>query len=280
VADAEIAGERPEMGLARTPLSGGPSPDLEPPSPQPAPVARDDKVMSLVDHLSELRRRVAISIGAILLGSIVGFIVSPAAIALLARPVLGGGALIFLDLGGAFFLQLKIGLAIGFALALPVVLYQLWAFVAPGLTARERRLARPWVPAAIFFFALGVVVAYVVLPFAAAFLLSFQIPGVVRSQLAAGPYFDFVTIMFLGFGIVMQFPILLVLLTKLGVLSVARLRSSRRYAILVIVIFAVVVTPGGDPISPLVMSAVMYALYEATIVVLVRQQRTAAAADG
>jgi sec-independent protein translocase protein TatC len=280
VADAEIAGERPEMGLARTPLSGGPAPEAQPPSPQPAPAARDDKVMSLVDHLSELRRRVAISIGAILLGSIVGFIISPAAIALLAKPVLGGGALIFLDLGGAFFLQVKVGLAIGFALALPVVLYQLWAFVSPGLTARERRLARPWVPAAIFFFALGVVVAYIVLPFAAGFLLSFQIPGVVRSQLAAGPYFDFVTIMFLGFGIVMQFPILLVLLTKLGVLSVARLRSSRRYAILVIVIFAVVVTPGGDPISPLVMSGVMYALYEATIVVLTRQQRSAAAADG
>jgi sec-independent protein translocase protein TatC len=290
LADVEIVGDRPEMGaagrasadadvgVARAPLTDEPVPGGQlPPAPS---TTRDDKVMSLVEHLSELRRRVAISIAAILVGSVLGFVLAPGAIALVARPVLGGGPLIFLDLGGAFFLQLKVGLAIGFALALPVVLYQVWAFVAPGLTARERRLARPWVPAAIVFFALGVVVAYIVLPFAAAFLLSFQIPGVVRSQLAAGPYFDFVTIMFLGFGVVMQFPILLVLLTKLGILSIARLRSSRRYALLIIVIFAVVVTPGGDPISPTVMSVVMYALYEATIVVLSRQQRSAEVVRG
>jgi sec-independent protein translocase protein TatC len=280
VADTEILGDRTESRLAPAPLNTGSV--TEPEAPEQPSRDRgkdDDKVMSLVDHLSELRRRVAISVGAILLGSILGFVVSPTVIQLLARPVLSGGPLIFLDLGGAFFLQLKIALAIGFALALPVILYQVWAFVSPGLTPRERRLARPWVPAAIFFFALGVVVAYLVLPYTAGFLLSFQMPGLLESQLAAGPYFDFVTVMFLGFGVVMQFPILLILLTKLGVLSVARLRASRRYALLIIVIFAVVVTPGGDPVSPLVMSGVMYALYEATIVVLARQERVSVAAN-
>jgi sec-independent protein translocase protein TatC len=277
VAEVDVVGDSSDRGLSQ-PLTQSPGAS-PPPSPSPSPPAAmqprgEDKVMSLVDHLSELRRRVAIAIATILLGSILGYIAAPRVIELLARPVLQNGPLIFLDVGGAFFLQLKIALAIGFALALPVILYQFWAFVSPGLTPRERRLARPWIPAAIAFFVLGIVVAYVVLPFALSFLLAFQIQGVLRSQLAAQNYFDFVTVMFLGFGVVMQFPIVLVLLTKMGILSVGRLRSSRRYAILAIVVFAVVVTPGGDPISPLVMTAVMYALYEGTIVLLARQERS------
>jgi sec-independent protein translocase protein TatC len=271
VADVEVVGgPAADRGLPPGQLTSGPA---------ESPAEPADKVMSLVDHLAELRRRLVISAAAILAGSVLGFYVAPQAIQLLARPILRDGPLIFLDVGGAFFLQLRIAVMIGFALAVPVVLHQLWAFVAPGLTPEERRVARPWIPFAILFFALGVAVAYVALPFTAAFLLSFQIPGVVEPMISADRYFGFVTIMFLAFGVVMQFPIVLVLLTKLRILSLARLRASRRYVFLGMFVFSMVVTPGGDPFSMLIMGLVMYALYELTLVVLSRQQRGSVVAD-
>jgi sec-independent protein translocase protein TatC len=229
----------------------------------------DGSVMTLVDHLSELRRRIAIGAAALIVGTAIGFVLSEQLISLLTAPI-GGQRLIYLELGGAFTVRLKLALMVGVAVALPIVLWQLWAFVAPGLTARERSVARPWVPAMLGFFALGVLVAYAVLPAAATFLTGFEIPGVLVMELTAEAYFGFVTMLFLVFGAVMQFPIVLIVLNRLGILPIARLKASRRYALLGIVIFAVVVTPGGDPISPLVMSAVMYTLYEGTIVAIGR----------
>ena len=124
--------------------------------------ARGDKVMTLVEHLTELRFRIIISVGAIAAGSAVGFYFAPAVIDILRAPI--GRPLVFTTLGGAFFVQLKLALMIGLALASPVVLYQLWAFVSPGLTPRERRAARPWIPLALVFLVLGIAVAYAILP--------------------------------------------------------------------------------------------------------------------
>lgn len=233
--------------------------------------ARTEKVMTLVEHLSELRVRIFISLVAVTLGTLVGFYFAPAVIDLLRAPV--GRPLVFTSLGGAFFLQLKIALMIGLALASPIVLYQLWAFVSPGLTARERRLARPWIPLALAFLVLGVAVAYLILPFTVAFLLSFQRPGVIEPLITAEAYIGFVTTLFLAFGLVMQFPIVLVLLSKVGIISVERLRRGRRYVFIGIFVFAVVVTPGGDPFSPTIMAAVMYPLYELTIWLVARSNR-------
>jgi sec-independent protein translocase protein TatC len=116
-------------------------------------------------------------------------------------------------------------------------------------------------------------VAWVTLPYAVDFLLGFQIEGSLTALPSAEAYFSFVTIMFLLFGLVMQFPIVLVFLDRLGVLNVDQLRTMRRYVLLGLVIFAVVVTPGGDPISPIVLSATMYALYELTIFLMQRRRR-------
>jgi len=241
------------------------SPGSSPADPGATP---DVAVMSLVEHLTELRRRLAISVLAVVVGSAIGFYFTPRVLTLLKAPV--EGPLIFLEPGGAFFLQMQTALMIGIGLALPVILYQFWAFVSPGLTARERRLARPWIPIAILLFVLGMVLAYFVLPFAVGFLLGFQIVGVLEDQLTADGYYGWVTFLFLVFGIVMEFPIVLVLLNRMGILSVERLRRSRRYVLLGVVIFAVVITPGGDPVSPMVMTAVMFVLYELTIRVLDR----------
>jgi sec-independent protein translocase protein TatC len=162
---------------------------------------------------------------------------------------------------------------VGVLLALPVILYQLWAFVAPGLLPEERKAALPWIPMTVVFFLMGVSVAWVTLPYAVDFLLGFQIQGSLESMPTAEAYFSFVTIMFLLFGLVMQFPIVLIFLDRLGILQVDQLRSMRRYVLLGVVIFAVVVTPGGDPISPIVLSATMYVLYEFTIFMMQRRQR-------
>jgi len=219
--------------------------------------------MSLVDHLAELRHRLALSLIAVAVGAVVGLFLAPYAIKVLKRPI--PGPLRFTDLGGAFMIQLKLALVIGLVLAMPVVLYELWAFVAPGLTTEERRLARPWVPLALVFFFVGVAVAYAILPFAAGFLLSFQIPGTLEPIITAETYFGFVTTLFIVFGLVMEFPIVLVLLSKVGIITSARLASNRRLVILGITVFAVVVTPGGDPISPSVLGVVMYLLFEFSI---------------
>jgi sec-independent protein translocase protein TatC len=259
---------------------GGSAPVTEPVITPDMDDDRGEKVMTLVEHLSELRRRIVISIVVITLGTAVGFYFAPNVIDILRAPV--GRPLVFTSLGGAFFLQIKIALMIGVALASPVVLYQLWAFISPGLTAQERRVARPWIPLAVLFLALGVGVAYLILPYTVAFLLSFQKPGVIEPLITAEAYIGFVTTLFLVFGLVMQFPIVLVLLSKVGIISVDRLRGGRRYVFIGIFVFAVVVTPGGDPISPTIMAAVMYPLYELTIWLVARSNRrneSAAAAD-
>ena len=238
---------------------------------------RGEKVMTLVEHLTELRFRIIISVAAIAAGSIVGFYLAPAVVDLLRAPI--GKPLVFTTLGGALFIQLKIALMVGLALASPIVLYQLWAFVSPGLTPRERRLARPWIPLALIFLVLGVAVAYAILPLTVSFLLSFQRPGVIEPLITLEAYIGFVTTMFLAFGLVMQFPIVVVLLAKVGIVSVERLRRGRRYVFVGIFVLAVVVTPGGDPFSPIIMAAVMYPLYELTILLVARSNRGKQADD-
>ncbi len=248
-----------------------------PPPPPPATTVDDPTVMPLVDHLSELRRRLFISVVAVALGSIVGFVLAPDAIEVLKAPI--SGPLRFTTPGAALFIEVKLAIVIGLLIGSPVVFYQLWAFVSPGLTARERRAARPWIPLAFVFGLLGVATAYAILPIAASFLLGFQIPGVLEPLITADGYFAFVTMLFLSFSLVMQFPIVLFLLTKAGVVGIDRLRRSRRYVFLGMFVVAVVVLPTGDPFSPTVMTLVMYPLYEFTIWMVARSNRSAKAAQ-
>jgi sec-independent protein translocase protein TatC len=238
------------------------------PSQPPLPAAPETAVMSLVDHLSELRSRLIKTALAVLAGSVVGFIAAQRIRAYLIG-LLPVAQVQVLGPGDAFAITLRIALVTGIILAMPVILYQLWAFVAPGLTADERRAVRPWIPLALLFFALGVGIAYLVLPFALQFLLSFTDEFLVPN-LAAGQYFDFVTTMFLAFGLVMEFPIILFGLSRVGILSSQRLRASRRMVILGVAIFAAVATPGGDIISPIALGGTMYLLFEVTVLAIRR----------
>jgi sec-independent protein translocase protein TatC len=252
---------------------------LPPPGGEAAasPATTGDKVMPLVDHLGELRSRLIKTALAVIAGAAVGFYFADRIIAFLVRP-LPGGQVIVLGPGDAFFIHLKIAAVVGIILAMPVILYQGWSFIAPGLTPQERRMARPWIPLALLFFAVGVGLAYFILPYAIEFLLNFTGPVLVAT-IAAGPYFDFVTTLFLSFGLVMEFPIVLYGLSRVGIVKVEQLRSARRFVILGIAIFAAAVTPGGDLVSPFVMGLTMYLLYEGTIVVISRTQRRAAGSE-
>jgi sec-independent protein translocase protein TatC len=255
-----------EPGVAGLPVT----PDPEP-LPPPAAAPGDESVMSLVDHLGELRTRLFRSIIAVALGSVVGFYFAVQIRDFLMVP-LGDVPLQVLGVGDAFVIQVKISLVVGIILAMPVLLYQVWAFVAPGLTTAERKTIRPWVPLALFFFVLGVGIAYFVLPYAIQFLFSFT-DDQLQARPAAGQYFDFVTTMFLVFGLVMEFPILLVGLSRVGIVTSQRLSSSRRMVILGIAIFSAVATPGGDLVSPFVLGGTMYLLFELTILFIKRSGR-------
>ena len=256
----------PASSAAVTPsLAAG----MPPPSDTaPPPPAVDAAVMPLFDHLAELRRRIAICLLAVAVGTVVGFVLGTRIIEILKAPY-GDAPLILLSPGEGFFITLKVSIVVGIVLGMPVILFELWRFVSPGLTSEERRIARPWVPLALVFFVGGVAVAYVVLPFAIAFLSSFGTGDLpLQNAWTAEGYFGFVATMFLGFGLVMEYPIVLVLLSKVGIVTSARLRSSRRYVVIVFAIVAAVATPGGDVISPIVLGLTMYGLYELSIILV------------
>jgi sec-independent protein translocase protein TatC len=263
VADADAVQDG-AIGARLSP--GAPSPT--PPSPA-APAAAAE--MTLVEHLTELRGRLVKCLIAVAAGTAVGFWFWKEIRNILIAP-LPTGTVQVLGPGDAFVIALRISVVVGIILAMPVILWQLWAFVAPGLTDEEKRTVRPWVPIALAFFALGVGIAYIVLSPATQFLLAFT-DDVLVANLAAGPYFDFVTTMFLVFGLIMEFPILLFGLSRVGIVTSQRLSSLRRQIILGIAIFATAITPGGDLISPIVLGFTMYVLFEGTVVVIRRSGR-------
>ena len=232
----------------------------------------DGAVMPLVEHLSELRWRIVWSVVAIALGSVIGFLASERAIEVLKAPLPDNLTLFYTNIGDPFGIRLQISMVIGVILAMPVILWHIWRFVAPGLTRSERRTVLPWIPATLVFFAIGVVIAYVILPFAAQFLLSFSTSDLVP-LLTAREYFGFVSTLFLAFGILMEFPVLLYGLSRVGIVTSQRLRRSRRFVILGIAVFSTVATPGGDLVSPTVLGVTLYVLFELTILVIRRSGR-------
>lgn len=234
--------------------------------------------MSVVEHLEELRHRLIIALVAIAVGSIVGWFLYPYFVDLIRVPFCdyvtthpevrppAGCDLVFAGPVDAFLVKMKTVVFLGLAVALPVVLWQLWAFVNPGLTDRERKWAIPFVASATILFFLGAAFAYWTLPRALDFLLGFAGEGVVP-LITFDRYVGFVTLVTLAFGLAFLFPIVLVFLELVGVLSSRRLRSWRRWAILAIAVFAAVITPSQDPYTMLMMMVPMYVFYEAAIII-------------
>ena len=228
--------------------------------------------MPLTGHLAELRNRLIWSILAIGIGSSVGFTFGDELIAILREPLPDDITLQQIEIGDGFSIRLQIAFVVGIILAMPVLLYHLWRFIAPGLTRAERRSVLPWIPVALVFFALGVSIAWIVLPFAVTFLLQF-VPPVVERAINIKSYYEFTTSLFLAFGVLMEFPILLVGLSRVNIVTSEFLARSRRVVVVGLAIFSAVVTPGGDLVSPFVLGVTLYVLYEATILFIRRTGR-------
>ena len=249
------------------------SPPPHPPvvvDPDPTPSDEGGLSMTLVEHLGELRRRLIWVVGTVLVGAIAAFAVSGQVLDLLVLPLPEEFRTLHVTSpAGAFGAQLKIAGFIGLAFAMPVLLFHAYRFISPGLTSRERRVVRPALFAATFLFAAGVALAYAVMPYMIRFLTGFIRPPF-EDTFLVDEYIGFVTTTLLGFGLVLEFPILLVVLAQIGILNHAFLARRRRWAILVIVLVAIVLTPGSDPLSPLVLGLVMYGLFEVSLLLIRR----------
>jgi sec-independent protein translocase protein TatC len=225
----------------------------------------DEATMSLLEHLEELRSRIIVIAIAVLVAAVIGFFLADPLIALLRAPLDESQArLIQTGVAEAFAVQMQLALMTGIAFAMPVILYEIWAFVTPGLTRPERRLVWPLLGAAVVLFAAGLALGYLLIPLAVGFLLDFALEGV-EPLIGLGDYIGFVTTFLLAFGIALQFPVILYVLARVGILSYEFLSRRRRWVILLIALFAIVITPGDIVIGSFTLALVMYGLFEVTL---------------
>jgi sec-independent protein translocase protein TatC len=226
-------------------------------------LGRNPGEMPFLDHLEELRWRALWSLLAIVAGAIVGFILVDRmeAMTLLIRPIepfLEGGKLKYLSPTDPFFVTLKLSLIAGLVLASPIVIYQIWAFLAPALLPSEKRVIVP----ALY---MGVVMSYkIVLPMTLKFTMGFQTEFLEQS-IVIGPYMAMVTRLLLAFGIVFELPVVILILSALGLVTPEFLASKRRHAVAAITILAAVLTPGDVITVTIMMMAPLVLLYELSI---------------
>ena len=227
--------------------------------------------MTVVEHLTELRHRLVISLLAVTGAAALCYWFAPDIIRELLifyKDATKGkqNAFIFTGPLDAFITRLKIATYGGIVLAVPVWLWQLWRFITPGLNPREKRYAIPFLVSSILLFALGALVALVTLPQALNFLLN--VGGQeVQPLLTADKYISLVSLMILAFGLAFEFPVVLVFLLIARILTTQQLSRWRRWTIIFITVFAAVITPSQDPYSLFFMAVPMYIFYELSIVV-------------
>ena len=227
--------------------------------------------MSLVEHLTELRQRLIVCAVALAAGAVLAFVLYDWILDFLIDPycdVLPPGkpcTLFITDPLEGFATRLKVATWGGFLLASPVVLFQLWRFITPGLNPNEKRYAVPFVASSVSLFCLGTVLARLTFPKALDFLLA--VGGDFEPILSPAKYLRLVILVAVAFGVAFLFPVLLVFLQLAGVLSSRRLKSWRRAAVVAIFVVAAVITPSQDPYSLFAMAGPMYLFYEASIVI-------------
>jgi sec-independent protein translocase protein TatC len=231
----------------------------------------DPNAMTLVEHLGEARRRLIICVSTIALGAIVAYLLYPQILSFFTKPYcdthpVGGCQLTVLSPIDNLSIRLQIAGFGGLFLASPIVLWQIWRFVTPGLKAREKRFAIPFVFSTIGLFALGAYAALITYPHALGFFRA--VGGVhLKEVYTADNYLGLITLLMIAFGVTFEFPVVLVALELAGVLKPAQLQKHWRAAVIGIVTFAAVVTPSSDPFSMLAMAVPMLLFYVASIVI-------------
>jgi sec-independent protein translocase protein TatC len=226
--------------------------------------------MTLVEHLTELRKRVLVAAAAFLIAGVVAFLVYPWILSFLQHPYCEisphrCGFYITAPLEG---LSLRVQIAAygGLFFSSPILLWELWRFITPGLKRNEKKYAIPFVAVSIFLFALGCLVAYITFPHALRWLGSIGGPSLTEI-LDPTKYIGLILLLMAVFGITFEFPVLLVSLEIAGVLTPAQLSSWRRWAIVLIVVVAGVITPSSDPFSMMALAIPLYIFYEVSIVI-------------
>ncbi len=223
--------------------------------------------MSFLDHLEELRWRLLKSIVSIVVFMLGAFFISDYVLDFLLLPMQDINAQIsmqVLKVQTIFVIKLEIALILGIILSLPVILYQLWAFIAPGLLPKEKKYIWPIIFFAMLSFLIGASFAYfIIIPYALEFFLGLA-PSTVSNNIAIDFYMGFILRLILVFGIVFELPILSVVLAKLGLISPQFLRKYRRHAIVTIFIIGAILTP-PDPTTQVFLAIPLVILYEVTI---------------
>ena len=230
----------------------------------------EDGKIPFTAHLEELRRRLIVCIIAVGVGFFISYGFKEKIFEILAKPLVEamgkGEKLIFTGLAEAFFIYLKVSFLAGLMLAAPVILYEFWMFVAPGLYKNERRVLFPIIFLSAFFFVGGALFGYyIVFPFGFKLFLDFASESI-RPLPSMREYFRFSSILLLSFGAVFELQIIIVFLARLGIVTVDFLKKNRKYAILLIFIIAAVLTPTPDVITQMLMAVPLMGLYEISII--------------
>ena len=250
------------------------------------PVVKDAR-MSLMEHLTELRDRIIKIVAAVVIGMAISFLLYDQIFNFLLEPYLKNCSnsvsdckLLALDPLEGFGVRMKLATYGGIFIAMPVILWQLWRFITPGLYDHEKRYAIPFMVSALTLFLMGAGIAYYTLPQALNFLQDIGGDNIATAY-APSKYFTLISYMMLAFGVGFEFPIVLVFAQMMGVINPGQLRQVRRYAIVGICVLVAVITPSGDPISMLMLALPMCLFYEVSIIIgriLERRKKAAAPA--
>jgi sec-independent protein translocase protein TatC len=233
----------------------------------PNALERGDTPMSLVGHLDEFRSRLLVSMVTIIVIALASFIFSEEILNIIERPYISTGfKLNVFNITEGFLLRLKASLIAGILLGFPVVIYEIWRYIVPAINKNDRKFARLSIIAAVILFFGGVLFTYfLILPFAIKMLLSFTPDGMENTQNASN-YLSFVLLFSIGIGLIFELPIIIMILTRIGLLTPNLLIRKRKYAIVLIFIVAAIITP-PDVLTQLIVGIPLVILYEISILI-------------
>lgn len=237
------------------------------------PDPNDPSAMSLVDHLEELRRRIFKILIAVVIFAIVAFVFREQIMTFLTWPLPkaantlahGNQKLTATTLGEGFTTELLISIAAGVVAALPVILYQAWAFISPGLYSHEKKNAVPFIVVGLVMFLAGLALGFVVLQYPVAWLVGFASDSFTE-LISAGSYFTFVAYFLLAFGVAFEIPLVLTFLSLIGMITAETLVKKRAVAHVGLWIASTLITPGADLYSPIILGVAMSCLFELSII--------------
>lgn len=225
--------------------------------------------LSFWEHLDELRKVIIRSLCAWLVAAIAAFCAKEWLFAWLMKPLGAGQTLINIDVTAQFVTHIQVSLCIGFVVALPLIIYWLYGFIAPALYAQEKRFTIIGVVCSVVLFAAGVALNYfLIFPLSFHFLSTYQVTPMVVNQISLSSYISLLLVLSILMGLLFEVPIITWTLSKIGILQREHLRRYRKHVFVGILIVAAVITPTGDPITLLLVTGPVYLLYELSILAI------------